>query len=57
MLRFSKDVLRCIIVAKLPNIYIIAHEPYAGGFVNKFLLKIDEDRVFFYRDSKGFLKI
>ncbi|CAF2735540.1 unnamed protein product [Rotaria sp. Silwood2] len=26
---FVQDVLRYIIVAKLPNIYIIAHEPYA----------------------------
>lgn len=28
--RFSQDVLRYVIVAKLPNIYLIAHEPYAG---------------------------
>jgi len=35
MLGFSKDVLRYIIVAKLPNIYIIAHEPYTGWFVKK----------------------
>jgi hypothetical protein len=41
MLAFSKDVLRYIIVAKLPNIYIIAHEPYAGWFKNKtFILLI-----------------
>jgi hypothetical protein len=32
MLGFSKDVLRYIIVAKLPNIYIIAQEPYAGWY-------------------------
>ncbi len=38
MLDFSKDVLRYIIVAKLPNIYIIAHEPYTGWFLEKFLL-------------------
>jgi len=36
MLGFTKDVLRYIIVAKLPNIYVIAHEPYAGWFINKF---------------------
>jgi len=32
MLCLSKDVLRYTIVAKLPNIYVIAHEPYAGWF-------------------------
>ncbi len=33
-LAFSKDVLRYIIVAKLPNIYVIAHEPYAGWLIS-----------------------
>jgi hypothetical protein len=48
MLGFSKDVLRYIIVAKLPNIYIIAHEPYAGWFLNNFFfvfLIIDQNRL------------
>lgn len=43
MLAFSKDVLRYIIVAKLPNIYIIAHEPYTGWFI-----LTEEKRTFFF---------
>jgi len=29
-LLFSQDVLHYVIVAKLPNIYLIANEPYTG---------------------------